>query len=181
MNVGRTYREFDDRRGRKVILRTPVWGDLDDLLDMINTAVDERVDIFMDERLTRESEAEWLGKKLARIENGQTIALVAECEGRVVGSSEVDKKTRSMSHVGGLGVLVKKGYRGSGIGTEMLETLKRESRSAGLEILCLRYFSGNDRARHVYEKVGFMETGRIPGAVRRDGRERDLVTMTLRL
>ena len=63
MNVGRTYREFDDRRGRKVILRTPVWGDLDDLLDMINTAVDERVDIFMDERLTRESEAEWLGNR----------------------------------------------------------------------------------------------------------------------
>jgi RimJ/RimL family protein N-acetyltransferase len=86
-----------------------------------------------------------------------------------------------MSHVGGLGVLVKSGYRESGIGTRMLETLIRESRSAGLEILVLRYFSGNDRAQHVYEKVGFVETGRIPGAVKRDGRTRDLVTMTLKL
>jgi RimJ/RimL family protein N-acetyltransferase len=148
---------------------------------MINTAVDERVDIFMDEKVTRESEAEWLGNKLAKIENGQTIAIAAECEGRVVGTSDVQKKTRSMSHVGELGALVKKGYRGTGIGTTMLETLKRESRTAGLEILVLRYYSGNERARHVYEKVGFRETGRFPGSVRRDGRDRDLVIMTLRL
>jgi RimJ/RimL family protein N-acetyltransferase len=181
MKVGRVFHEFEDLEGRSVVLRTPLWSDLDDLMDMINTAVDERVDIYMDEKVTRESEAEWLGGKLAKIENGRTIGLVAECEGRVVGSSDVEKRQRSMSHVGELGALVKGGYRESGIGTRMLETLIRESRSAGLEVLVLRYFSGNDRAQHVYEKVGFVETGRIPGAVKRDGRTRDLVTMTLKL
>jgi RimJ/RimL family protein N-acetyltransferase len=181
MKVGRVYGEFEDRKGRKVILRTPVWGDLDDLLDMINIAVDERVDIFMDEHIKREGEAEWLGAKLAKIENGRVIGLVAECEGRVVGSSEVEKKVRSMSHVGELGALVKRGYREVGIGTAMLETLVRESRVEGLEVLILRVYSGNDRALHVYEKVGFKETGRVPGAVKRDDRIRDLVTMTMKL
>jgi RimJ/RimL family protein N-acetyltransferase len=181
MIVGRVYGEFEDRKKRKVVLRTPVWGDLDDLLNMINSAVDERVDIFMDEHVKRNGEAEWLGRKLVKIENGQVIGLVAECEGKVVGSSDVERKTRSMSHVGELGALVKGGYREAGIGTAMLETLIRESRSQGLEILMLRVYSGNDRALHVYEKVGFRETGRVPGAIKRDGRIRDLVTMTMKL
>ena len=77
--------------------------------------------------------------------------------------------------------MIKRGYREAGIGTVVLETLIRESRSEGLEILTLRVYSENDRAIHVYEKVGFKETGRIPGAVKRDGRIRDLVTMTMKL
>jgi RimJ/RimL family protein N-acetyltransferase len=181
MKVGRVYGEFEDLKGRRVVLRTPVWGDLDDLLDMINTAVEERVDIFADKPIKRDAEAQWLGRKLAKIENGQCIALVVECEGKAVGSSDVDKLTGAMSHVGDLGVLIKRGYREAGIGTVVLETLIRESRSEGLEILTLRVYSENDRAIHVYEKVGFKETGRIPGAVKRDGRIRDLVTMTMKL
>ncbi|MBU7004466.1 MAG: GNAT family N-acetyltransferase [Theionarchaea archaeon] len=181
MKVGRVYGEFEDHRGRKVVLRTPIWGDLDDLLDMINTAVEERVDIFADKPVKRNAEAEWLGRKLAKIENDQVIGLVALCEGKVVGSSEVEKYTGAMSHVGELGALVKGGYREAGIGTAMLETLIRESRSEGLEILTLRVYSGNDLALHVYKKVGFRETGRVPGAIKRDGRIRDLVRMTMKL
>lgn len=44
----------------------------------------------------------------------------------------------------------------------MLETLIEESRKTGLKLLVLDMLSTNARARHVYEKVGFKEAGRVP-------------------
>ena len=42
-------------------------------------------------------------------------------------------------------------------------------------------FSNNERARHVYEKVGFKETGRIPKGLYRNGKFIDDVIMVKEL
>ncbi len=182
MKVGSVFGEFVDAKGRSLVLRTPVWDDLDDLLRMINEAVEDRVDIYLDEMKTRDEEATWLGQNLAKIdETGQILAVVAVAEGRVVGTASLDRKQRCMDHVGELGVLVSRDYRNAGLGTKMLQLLIEQGRQMGLEVLVIRHFSGNDRAQHVYEKIGFVETGRVPDGVKRDGRYRDLVTMTMKL
>jgi RimJ/RimL family protein N-acetyltransferase len=181
LKVGRTFGEFTSRDGRKVTMRTPLWKDLDDLVDLINSAVEEKVDIFMDSPVTREQEIEWLGGTLAAIEKGKKVHLVVEVGGQVVGSSALGPRERSMSHSAELGVLVKNGFRGIGIGTMMLQTLIQEARGLDLEILIIKHFSGNDRARRVYDSLGFKETGREPGVVKRDGEYRDLVTMAMKL
>jgi len=167
--------------GRRVVLRKPRWEDLDDLLDFINSLVEEGADITRETPVTREEEAEWLGRYLASIEKGETIGVVAEVDGMVVANSEVTRRRGSQSHVGGLGIAVKKGYRRVGIGKELMKALMEESRKAGLKVLVLDVFDSNKVAKSLYAKMGFKDAGRIPKGVFKKGRYIDLLRMTLEL
>ena len=105
--------------------------------------------------------------------------MVAEVEGKVIASSSVTKRRfRCENHVGDLGILIKSGYRDIGIGSEMMKTLIDQARVMRLKILSLTVFATNKRAIHVYEKVGFKETGRIPKGIFRNGKYIDRVMMT---
>jgi RimJ/RimL family protein N-acetyltransferase len=50
-----------------------------------------------------------------------------------------------------------------------------------LKVLTLSAFENNKRAIHVYESVGFVQTGRIPGKFAKQGKLEDEVIITLRL
>ncbi|MEM3840961.1 MAG: hypothetical protein QW090_07495, partial [Candidatus Bathyarchaeia archaeon] len=60
MKTGKVIREFVAKDGRKVILRTLKWEDLDDLLDFINSLVEEGANILRTEKVSRDEEIEWL-------------------------------------------------------------------------------------------------------------------------
>jgi len=102
---------------------------------------------------------------------------VAEVDGRVVANSQIGRKGGYSNHVGGLGIGIRKGYRDIGIGTEMLKALITKAEEMGLKMLTLGVFSSNDRAMHVYNKVGFRETGRFPKEIYKDGRYIDHIIM----
>jgi len=181
LKAGQVFRRFTAEDGREVTLRAPRWEDLDDLLDFINSLVDEGVDISRDKKVTREEEANWLGRILADIENDRIIGMVAEVDGRVVANSEVARKSGIMDHVGELGISIKAGFRDIGIGTETMKALIEESRRVGLKVLVLDVFASNSRARHLYKKVGFEEAGRIPRGICRKGEYIDLIRMIMTL
>ena len=71
------------------MLRTPKWEDLDDLLELINSLAEEKAEIVVDEKLSREHEAEWLSGALLSLEKGQIFFLIAEVDGNVVASSDL--------------------------------------------------------------------------------------------
>jgi len=164
----KVYRELRAKDGRLVILRTPRMSDLDDFLEFINSLVDEGADILFIERTNREAEADWLGRLLAEIEKGDVICVAAEVNGKVVGNSDVHMGKGRKSHIGTLGIALSQGYRDVGVGTEMMKVLIEESRQVGLKLLRLSVFDSNLRAKHVYEKMGFREVGRIPRGMRKE-------------
>jgi len=172
---------FAAKDGRKVILRSVRWEDLDDCIEFINSLVEEGADILRDTKVTREEEADWLGKRLAQVEKGELIDVIAEVDGRMIANSEVEKRSGLMSHVGYLGIGIKAGYRGIGIGTKIMQTLKEESKNAGLKILILDAFATNKTAQALYRKMGFQDAGRIPKAVYKNGEYVDMIRMTLEL
>lgn len=179
MKTGKVLRRFKAKDGREVILRTPRWGDLDDLLELINSLVEEGADLEYDTKLSRDEEVDWLSRSIAWLEKGSKLAMVAEVEGKVIAHSEITKRRfQCEKHVGDLGISVRSGYREVGIGTEMMKTLIDQARAMRLRILTLTVFATNKRAIHVYEKVDFKETGRIPKAIYRYGRYIDRVIMT---
>lgn len=178
MQPGRVVQKFYVRDGREVILRTPRWEDLDNLMELINSLVDEKAEIARTEKVTREEEAEWLPKMLSNLEKDDLFFLVAEVGGKVVASSDVHILCGDEKHVGVLGIVVKSGFRNLGIGTEMMKTLEEQSVARGLKILTLQVFATNKRAIHVYENVGFVQTGRVPRKHYREGQYIDEVIMT---
>jgi RimJ/RimL family protein N-acetyltransferase len=107
---------------------------------------------------------------------------MAESDGRVVANSEIGRGQGSYeSHVGGIGIAIKEGFRDIGIGTEMMKTLIRQARVMGLKVLRLSAFESNKRAIDVYEKVGFVQTGRIPQKFFKEGTYVDEVIMAMLL
>jgi len=181
MRPGTLLRQFKARDGTEVRLRTPKWEDLDDLLEFINGLVDEEAMIAANQKHTRESETDWLARNLTNLEKDKHVAVVAEVDGRVVGSCELTPRPGRMSHVGSLGISVKDGYREKGIGQELMRELERQAPRLGLESIYLEVFSTNDRAIHVYRKMGYKETGRIPMCIKYKGGYVDSVIMTKHL
>lgn len=181
VKAGEVYRSFAARDGQKVVLRAARWEDLDDLLDLINSIVEEGAMILRDRLATREEEADWLGRVLAGVEKGNEVYIVAEVGGAVVGSSSLSRRSGCRSHTGDVGIVIKEGFRNVGIGTEMIKTLLEEARRMGLKVLTLGVFATNEMAQHVYRKVGFREVGRIPKEFCRDGKYIDHVVMAMEL
>jgi len=182
MKAGKVNRSFDAKDGRRVVLRTLKWDDLEDCLEFINSLVDEKANILRDQKVTREAEIEWLAKALSRMELEEVVYLVAEVDGKVVASSELSRRLSGYDkHVGSIGIAIKKGFRDLGIGTEMMKTLVEQGKSWGLKVLTLTVFANNARALHVYRKSGFVETGRIPKRFFKEGQYLDEVIMTMML
>ncbi len=177
MKTGQIIHTFTANDGQEIILRTPQWEDIDDLLELINSLIDEQADIWMREPVTRNEQIDWLSRRLAAIEKGEVVQIVAEAQGHVVANTDVTIKTGQRSHVGDIGIIIKQGYRGIGIGTEMLKQLIERARERGLKIVTLGVFATNKRAKHVYQKLGFCECGRIPGEIYKNGQYIDHITM----
>jgi RimJ/RimL family protein N-acetyltransferase len=181
LKPGTIMNRFTARDGREVILRAPKWDDLDDLLQFINSLVEEEAMISANQKATRESEIDWLARKLANLEKGKSIAVVSEVEGRVVGNCGVEPRSGRAGHMGVLGISVKQGYREVGIGQELMKEAERQASEMGLEGLMLEVFATNDRAIHVYEKMGYRRTGTIPEALKYKGEYVDSLYMYKRI
>src|SRR5712691_5779346 len=167
-----------------VILRAAKWEDLDDMVEFANgLAAEHQADtdfgVLLSKRVTRDEEADWLAKKLVRIELGKEISVVAEVNGKVVGNSEVVRGNfdDDFAH-GRLGIAIAKSYRGIGIGMEMMLSLIKLSKEAGFKTLELEVLSTNPRATGLYEKVGFERAGILKRKIRREQKVIDAIIMT---
>jgi RimJ/RimL family protein N-acetyltransferase len=178
LKTGKILKWFNARDGRRVVLRTPKWDDIDDLLGLINSLVDEEAEILMTQRFTREAETEWLRKALSRLEKNELFFLVAKIDNKVVASSDFQIQGEDKENRGKVGIIVKSGYRNLGIGTAIMLTHVKQARLLGLKALTVNVFATNKRAIHVYENAGFVKTSTIPKKHYRKGEFIDEITMT---
>ena len=172
---------FTAKDGREVTLRTPKWDDLDEMLDFINSLVKEDAMILANKEKTREQEIDWLAENLKKLEKGQHIAIVAEVDGKMVASCDINPMFGKMSHLGILGISVKDGYRGIGIGMDLMKEAEKHAIHMRLKTVKLEVFENNEPAIALYEKMGYKITGRIPEAVLYKGEYVDSIIMTKKL
>lgn len=77
---------------------------------------------------------------------------------------------KKMCHRGNVAVSVLKEFWNLGIGKKLLTCLEDYAKEWGLSQLELDYFSGNERGRALYEKIGFIQVGETPNAfILKDG------------
>lgn len=177
MKSGKIIRQFSTKGEHKVILRTPRWEDLDDFLELINSLVEEKANILKAEKVSREEEIDFLSGVLNRLEKDEMFYLVAEVNGKVVAVSEITKRRGYEKHVGVIGIAIMEGFRGLGIGTEMIRTLIKKAQEMSLKVLTLTAFANNEPAIHLYEKFGFTQTGVIPKKFFKEGKYIDEIIM----
>lgn len=108
-----------------------------------------------------------------------TLMLAVEMEGRLIASGTIIRLSKSkMRHRGNVAVSVLKEFWNLGIGKNILLSLESYAKDLGLSQIELDYYSGNNRARTLYDKIGFTETGKTPNAIiLKDGRAYDSIKM----
>ena len=108
--------------------------------------------------------------------------IVALNDSKIIGWCDIrPRELEGFTHVGRLGMGVKKAYRRLGIGELLLDECLRDARSGGIEKVELEVFSDNIPAVQLYRKHGFLEEGRKIKARKLDGNYQDIILMGLQL
>jgi RimJ/RimL family protein N-acetyltransferase len=144
------------KNDNKLIIRNATVEDADEIVMLVKQVMGE-VSFFPKEPeefdLTAEDEAEYIKKT--------SLFLVAEVEGKIVGSTTLQKsKTKRISHVAEFGITILKEYSGLKIGTLLMEEVIKWCKENQVEKIELEVFEENIPAIALYKKFGFIEEGR---------------------
>jgi len=107
-----------------------------------------------DEREVDDAVRVWMGY------NRIQATLTAESEGKPCGMALLYiQPFKKLAHTCLLSIIVKKEFRGQGVGRQLLTQLMKMAKNKfHIEILHLEVYEGNP-AQHLYEKLGFKEFG----------------------
>jgi len=80
-----------------------------------------------------------------------------------------------------IGIYIKEGHRGKGLGRLMLEEAIGRAPDLGIKTLTAGAFAGNELSLRLFERFGFEKWAHFPRVAELDGIEQDLVVLGLRL
>ncbi|MBM7578739.1 GNAT family N-acetyltransferase [Jeotgalibacillus terrae] len=145
----------------KIIIRRVTTADAEQLRDHARKVLIENADrmgtSLNEFNVTIEEEIEWI-----RSHEKQGVIFAAEIDGMIIGMIKFRLSSlEKFSHQGLFGMSIQEAYTNQGIGRRLLEQLfdwaKQDDR---VEKISLEVFADNDRAIHLYKKMGFVEEGR---------------------
>jgi len=171
---------FNDR---KIIIRKLSLKDLKrakSFLDYINSLVEEEAMISMKEKKNLKEEKEWLNKELKEIKDKKRVTILAEDNNKIVGICNCWLKEERESHIGEIGISVRKEYRRIGLGKILLnEILKLAKKKLKPKIFRLSVYESNKIAQNFYKKFGFKKVAKIPQQAQYKGKLIDEIIMIL--
>lgn len=147
---------------RNVIIRKAVEKDAEQLILHTKKVLEESSHFLgtsLDEfHPTVEEEKVWINSY-----NQRGLLLVTEVEGKIIGVLNFRlSSSKKFSHKGLFGMSIQEAYTNQGIGSRLITTLLEWAREDGrVEKITLEVFSNNERAIHLYSKLGFVEEGRM--------------------
>ncbi len=174
-----------ERDGKKIVIRYPKWEDLSDLLKYARElAAQDLYMLLTDAEITEDEEADYLAQKFKQMEAGNEVYLELFVDGKLAGSCQLERDQNNRMarlHVGKFGISLREQYRGQGLGELLARSTIGEAQQHidGLQIIELFKFGANTAARHLYDKLGFQEVGRMPGGITHKNTPQDYVWMYL--
>lgn len=168
MKPGKIVYQGVTKTNQPFLIRYLDVGDTQILLDYINTLSKEQTFIrFQGEQLSIEEEQQFVDKNISGIQKGRAVQLLAFSDSKLIGVSGVNMMEKVEKHNGLFGISLAKEFRSEGIGTILMEKVLEESENnlEGLKIIILTMFGTNDVAKKLYEKMGFIEYGRLPEGI----------------
>ena len=154
-----------DIKGGKATLRAPKLSDAQELIEyLIATAgeTDFLIRTPQDICMTVEQEERFLQHVL---NSPDDLMIVCEVDGKIAGNCSLmfmDKV--KMRHRANVGIALLREFWDRGIGTQMFMEMEKAARKRNVRQMELEVLEGNDRAIHLYEKMGFRLVGSRPDA-----------------
>ncbi|MGC9048234.1 MAG: GNAT family N-acetyltransferase [Caldisphaera sp.] len=167
-----------------MIIRDLKWSDMNDLIDNYLSYYEELKEnpdlglVLYKSPPKYIDEVSWFSRLYSEVLKKDAIAFVAEENGKVVGMCDIHRlrPNSESSHIGNLGIAIRKEYRGKGIGKKLILKALEEGKNL-FEIIQLEVFSNNKIAISLYEKVGFITYGIFPNRIKRKDKYYDVILM----
>ncbi|MBM7689556.1 GNAT family N-acetyltransferase [Enterococcus ureilyticus] len=163
-------------------IREAIPDDATEILQALKIIGSETPFLVMDEKGMGMTSAE-MSENLANLyESVNNVLMLALADGKVIGTASVKASSKKrMEHIGEIGISILKDYWGFGLGSLMMEELIEWAKeSKVIRRLELTVQHRNQRAVHVYEKIGFQtEAIMARGAKTDEGELLDVHLMSL--
>lgn len=168
------------RDGASVLLRPPREEDAEAMLayldalrretDFILYAPQDALPTLDEERAIARSWRDKPNSIAITAWHGEELISICDCSG---------SRFHRERHKRGIGISIRQGWCGRGLGTVLMNELVDQARRQGATLLELTVFAHNARAIALYRKCGFVECGRKPRDLQyADGRHADTLVMS---
>ena len=156
------------------IIRPAKPEDLTAITEIYNEAILTTDATFDTETKTVESQKEWF-------ENHDSMnpIIVVEKEKKIIGWASLSKWSDrcAYSDTAEISVYIKDGYRGQGIGKQLIERIIQAGEEVGIHTIISRITAGNEESIHLHEVFGFEHIGVMKEVGKKGGRLLDVVMM----
>lgn len=156
--------------GRQCILRPVEAEDAEAMLEYLRTISSETLFLLRngDEVTYTVEEEEALLEKVRN--HPREIMMAAEVEGIIAGNCAIASvgNMRRVFHRCDFAIGIRKAYWELGIGSALMEYAFSLAKGIGYEQVELEVVDGNNRAKGLYERFGFIQTGKIIRALKYD-------------
>ena len=154
--------------GKKIIIREFSQKDLGNVKKFqtyINSVIEEKALINLNKKLSFGQEKKWLEEQFRKMKSHKSVYLIAEADKKIVGTTQIFLNEGRGEHVGNFGIIIKRGFRGIGLGTylmgEVIELAKKKLKPRP-KIMKLEVFPINKPALALYKKYKFKKVAVIP-------------------
>lgn len=107
-----------------------------------------------------------------------SLSIVAEHDGKIIGSAGLNRHPGRRSHAAALGMAVHDDYQGKGVGTVLMrELIDAADNWLGLRRIELTVYTDNERAIRLYQRFGFEIEGTHRGYALKAGVYSDALAM----
>lgn len=175
---------FDDKLGRKVVLRNAEGSDAEELIAYLKTTTAETPFLIREPEevtITLEQEITFIQSK---IDSQDEIMLIATIDGKHIGNCSLMRigSFKRYAHRCEIAIALYQDYCGCGIGKKMLMTVLELARENGFEQAELEVIADNKNAIALYQSLGFEEYGRFPNNMKySNGTYADAIWMAKKL
>lgn len=172
------------KNGKEALFRSPRVEDAVPMMNFLRTSAGETEFILRYPEECNDPEEKEAAFLSGILQSDTKLMIVCEIDGEIAGNCQIMFQERIKTrHRARVAISVLQKYWNLGIGTAMFqEMIEAASRRGGVLQIELEFIEGNERARHLYEKMGFRIVSEMPNAVRlRDGSFRKEFVMVKKL
>jgi L-amino acid N-acyltransferase YncA len=157
------------------LIRVAEQADLEAITAIYNHSVLTETASWDDETVTVESRREWLGEHATN----PYVTLVAELDGAVVGYAAYGRyrEKAGWALTAEHSVYLVPDAKGRGIGSLLLTQLLDEAASRGIHVMVGVLSADNEASLRLHQRLGFVETARMPQVGKKFGRWLDAVVV----
>jgi L-amino acid N-acyltransferase YncA len=161
-------------------MRDATLEDLAPIVEIYNSIIPGRIVSADTEPVSVEQRLSWFYEH----DPARRPIRVAEEDGEVVGWLSLGDFWDGRPAYNGtaeIGIYVKEGHRGKGIGGRLLQETIGRAPNLGIKTLTAGAFAVNQPSLELFERFGFEKWAHFPHVAELDGNEQDLVVLGLRL